>query len=130
MRGVPVTMYVADDGREFRDKARCEQYERDCAAVAGVLTQLHPRPVLPACGFENGAGYVQQPVNGDQLWAQIRALPGAEHPRDAGEPWSGAYHRAMCIDACGREWGQPYFATHPREAKQVDLTSTVEAPHA
>ncbi len=29
-----------------------------------------------------------------------------------------AWYRVYCIDASGREWGQPYFALHPTEGKQ------------
>lgn len=36
-------------------------------------------------------------------------------------PLERAWGRIMCIDDRCREWGQPYYASHPEEAKQVRL---------
>jgi hypothetical protein len=46
-----------------------------------------------------------------------RMLDGAHAPLDR------AYGRLNCIDGQFREWGQPYYADHPDEAKQVCLNA-------
>lgn len=119
MNTASITIYVSDDGREFRSREACEQYERDAATVSAILAPLGRR--IDTIDYANGSGYVQHDgITGDMVWNLVRKAPGAQHSRDADEPWSKAYYRAMCIDAQGREWGQPYFANNPpADAKEI-----------
>lgn len=44
---------------------------------------------------------------------------------DSGDtrPIDRIWHRLVCIDSRCREWGQPYFATHPNEGKQREIVT-------
>lgn len=142
-----VTKYLADDGLEFNDRAQCERYEAMCANVAALMSKLPAKPDLPGCSFENGGGYVQhdpaaaRAVRSGLLrianeimphkWFDQSIADETVHPSWAGRMidemdqrcLSRAWHRFMCMSADFREYGQPYFASHPEEAKDVCLAT-------
>jgi hypothetical protein len=140
-----ITKFVSDDGLEFTDEGKCVSYEALCKEVSEVMSKLSPRPILPGCGFENGDGYIQHDpeaalaakvailkiANGifphkwfDQSMADDRVDPSWAG-RLIGDFWQKclyqAWQRFQCMDKQFREYGQPYFALHPEQAKNVRL---------
>lgn len=142
-----ITKYVADDGVEFIDEAKCREHDALIVEVAEVMRPLGERYKHgDTCDYENGAGYVQHTtaavadVRGrllhiaqrftDHKWIRQTLEKGS----DAHASWAGAaigescplplreaWWRISTMDKQGREWGQPYYADHPAEAKQVCL---------
>lgn len=143
----PVTQYEASDGSIWHTESDALFRDTLCEKVKKAMTPLGDRPELPHCGFENGDGYYQHAQSEvrrakENLLALVKeygweweGLKNAKCPQiDVGADWfarildgcqqvplTRAYGRLMCIDNQGREWGQPYFTSHPDEAKQVCL---------
>lgn len=141
-----ITKYVADDGSEFNSLDECEKYELHCKHVSDVMKGLGETPELPGCGFSNGDGYLQHEEKTfmdvrtklleiakqftDHKWIQQTIDKGLDaHPSYAGRiidecttsPLRRAWYRIMCVDTKFREWGQPYYANYPEQAKNVRL---------
>lgn len=144
------TKYRADDGSEFATMAQAVEHDALCREVDGLCAMLHPTP--QGCDFSNGDGYVRQSraaalgfqrglvaiarryFNRDDIYDRhfehaARAQVPVGHtfvgrlinegcPAVVWRAWS----RLMCMGEDFREWGQPYFASHPHEAKQIDRT--------
>jgi len=138
-----ITKYIAYDKSEFTDEAACLEYERKCRIADDIISGLRTRP--EGCDFSNGTGYIQhdpetfktvrrelvEQANTEypHKWLQAE-LDGQEvHPswaaRIIGECCTDrlykAWYRILCTDSKFREWGQPYYAEHPEEAKQIAL---------
>jgi hypothetical protein len=140
-----VQKFISDDGREFLDRDQCVSYEALCKEVAEIMSKLAPIPDLPSCGFANGAGYIRHDfVAAQQARRAILRLANsvmphkwfeqsiADHSTDPS--WAGrlisemsekciyqAWYRFSCMTKDFREFGQPYFARHPEEAKDICL---------
>lgn len=134
-----VSRYIADDGSEFATAESCQKYELLCAKVSALMSLLEPIPDLPSCSFANGAGYIKHnPAIAKQVKAGLLAagneimshklfLDADAHPSYAGrliddmseKCLRNAWHRFMCMTPDFLEYGQPYFANHPSEAKDV-----------
>lgn len=134
-----VTKYVSEDNREFLNAQECHNYEELCECVDKVMAQLIPKP--EGTSFSNGDGYIQQDpavlksVKRDLLtlaneimpheWFQQSISDETIHPSWAGRLigemnercLNSAWYRIMCIGPECREYGQPYYANHPEEAK-------------
>lgn len=148
----PITKYVADDGSEWTAVEKAQERDTLLADVARAMKPLGERP--DNCGFSSGGGFIQhqtavvrqvrlalhEVAKGPLGWwfKRQREDHGKTdeqiamcHPSWPGRmldggcaPLENAYGRLCCIDDLGREWGQPYYATHPDEAKQVCVGST------
>lgn len=145
-----IAKWEAKDGREFVLKSDCEAYEKLCVEVDALIATLKPRPDLPGCRFENGAGYIQQErgavldfqraitriakrsFTSDEFAGHFDFAMNADKPVgytmvgrliDEGcpRPVGKAWQRIMCMDSRFREWGQPYYTNHPEKAEQVEL---------
>jgi len=141
-----ITKYIADDKREFTNEADCVDHEWNCVHVESIMMGLPPS--IDDTKFSNGSGYIQHDreslleVRNKFLefvkrytkheWIQQSIDKGFDaHPSWVGRilsesaPSSIAKHwyRFSCIDKDLREWGQPYYADHPNDAKQVRLNS-------
>lgn len=139
-------MYVADDGTHFADEADCRKRDALIARVsAAVAVLLKPRP--DDISFDNGHGYVAQDpaavraykvallaIARDEMPSfagptQLGADPDRIHPQgmawrwldECAPPIARAWQRLACIDRDGREWGQPYYATHPEHGEQFEV---------
>lgn len=148
-----INVFVADDGSRFGDEARCVAYESQCAECAAIMARLKPLPKDDGCRFANGGGYIQHdaatlksvrdylsllfertygpmPTPENNWYAQTRE-------KDADSSWVGrligdsghrafhdAWYRIQCCDGQAREWGQPYYASHPDKGKQFDVYAT------
>jgi hypothetical protein len=142
------TWFTTSDGARFSDNAKAEAHQALIADVEAAMAPLRPRPVDPSCNFANGGGYLQQ--DRDAVHTAKRALwrifcgrpslkfawegkqgidPLTVHPSwvcrmldGSHDPLGEAYSRLWCIsDVTYREYGQLYYSTHEREAKQVAL---------
>lgn len=113
-----VIRFLSSYGGEFTSEEACLAYEALCAQVDAVMAPLGKMP--EGTDFSNGMrGYVQhdpaiaRKVRGD-LWAMMK-LHGV-YARDCVRPWDGAVYRTHCInESTGREYGQPYFVSHPEK---------------
>lgn len=139
------TWYTADDGARFPSESAALAHEAKCADVKRILAPLGTAP--DSSDFSNGGGYVPHlPETVRVVRAELGALTIKHHPwmgeslnkhpgthlADVHPSWWGrmidgsddvlhrAWSRVYCIDASGREWGQPYFALHPTEGKQQE----------
>lgn len=54
-----IQKWKSADGAEWDSEEHADQRDRLCEAVRLAMLPLGDKPSLPACGFENGAGYVQ-----------------------------------------------------------------------
>lgn len=140
-----ITKYVSEDGVEFDNEQACAAYEKTCAQVRAVMAPLGIKPDLPGCGFANGDGYLQHrptvvaSVRADLLAIADSIMPHRWFKESAADPsvhpsWAGrmidemqgkclreAWYRFMCMTPDGREYGQPYYANNPDQAKDVRL---------
>lgn len=139
-----IQKWCAKDGAEFFEEEQCRSYERHCRAVKEAMEPMGKRP--PGCSFSNGSGYLQHTKEEfiavrrklleiakeftDHRWIQDSIDKGLTvHPSYAGRiisecttiPLDRAWSRIMCVDKNFREWGQPYYAENPNEAKQIRL---------
>ncbi len=141
-----ITKFVAYNGTEFTDSDACLDYEARCQRADAVIARLSPKPKIDGCSFENGGGYIQ---HDPKVWHEVRIallkLAQKEcdhrwisesidnpsvHPSWAGrilgegcnKQLQDAWFRITCTDSKCREWGQPYYATHPEDAKQIAIT--------
>ena len=140
-----ITKFKAIDGKEFDTEKECVEYENLIETVKTIMSKLKEKP--NSCDFSNGSGYIQQNQSDlkivkiqllelckkyiDHKWIQQTIDDDTVHLSYAGRliseysnlrPIDFAWSRLMCVDSQFREWGQPYFATHPEEAKQVCLS--------
>ena len=140
-----VVMFQAKDDRLFPTAKECTLYELRLEEVATVMKKLKPRPLGEE--FPNGRGFVQQDpatflavrhvlmtIACDDIQdPEFRSLVGSQDMETAGYAgkWIGeacpsflsrAWYRIMCVDVQGREWGQPWFVTHPAERWAVEVS--------
>ena len=115
------TVYIADDGTEFSSEAKCKKHEALVseldAAIDAILTPTpDPRPLA----FGNGDLYIQhEPKAVNAARAELARIAARECPNTTQrelydhKAFFRFVNRFMCIDARGREWGQPYYARNP-----------------
>jgi hypothetical protein len=143
-----ITKYLSDDGMEFCDEQKCIGYEALCKEVAEIMATLVPKPKLPGCGFENGDGYLQHdPAKARDARMALLKIANTIMPHKwfeqsmadetADASWASrlidemtekclrsAWYRFACMTADYREYGQPYYANNPSQAKDVCLNQT------
>lgn len=146
-----ISKFVADDGVEFFQRDECEKYEALTARIALVMSDFPAKPKDDGCSFASGGGYLQHDTVtfyrvrdailriakevAPHRWIDDCIADKNAHPsyvaRILGDyacrPLSDAWYRFMCIDSQQREWGQPYFATNPKDGAQVCLNATEAA---
>lgn len=138
-----ITKYVAKDKSEHTDIDACLRRDADYDSFMKIIDGLPPRP--PCCEFDNGHGYIQHDATRfmrlrseicefskrytDHKWLQDTIDKGLE----VHDSWAGriigeccpdfvyrlGWHRVSCTDKQFREWGQPYFANNPQEARSI-----------
>jgi hypothetical protein len=138
-----VLRYQANDGKLFDTKGKCIDHDDKLTEVSKIISQLEDKP--DSCDFSNGSGYIQQY---EDVFLKVRkellelAKKDTDHKwlqqsidditvdlswggRIIGECCIDALYRAWsrlsCIDKQFREWGQPYYSTHPEEATNKRL---------
>ncbi len=138
-----ITKYKAIDGKEFTDKDECIKYEILIERVNSIMKLIPESP--RSSDFANGSGFIQHNPQSlknvkislltickeyiDHKWIDQTINDPTVDPSwvsrllgDYGiNPLYYAWNRFNCIDKDNREWGQPYFATHPEKAKNVCL---------
>lgn len=140
-----ITKYKTDDGREFLDCESCVEHEANCKEAAFIIGELPERPSNNGCDFENGGGYIQ---HDEEIFMSVKAaflefskrytdhkwIQSAIDKPETHSSWPARilseampssiyrhWHRFECTDKDFCEWGQPYYATHQNEAKQIQL---------
>ena len=142
-----IAKYKANDGSLFDSEEDCMAHENNCAAAARIMQAIPDKP--KGCDFSNGSGFIQHSSGGLLLartallelikekytqhkWIQQSIDKGWDaHSSYAGRiideccpnSISKHWYRFMCIDDQYREWGQPYYANNPLDAKQVCLNA-------
>jgi len=140
-----VKRFKSKDGKFFDSVEKCLSHEIDFTAVETVMSLLNPIPEDDHCKFANGHGFVRQDIALiEKCMGVVIKLADIDlkdkkeeilaHPfpyrnsvigrylsdSDKGFLYS-AWHRFMCMDDSGREWGQPYFTAHPEAAEQFEI---------
>jgi hypothetical protein len=142
-----ITKYKAVDGTEFSTEKQCLDYEKLIKNIEVIMSEL---PVIPkkSMDFVNGHGYIQhdkkilRKVQVKLLelmkkymkheWIQQTIDDESIHPSYVGRlvsdsgisPFYHAWSRFSCVDKNSREWGQPYYASHPEEASGQDCIAS------
>ena len=143
-----ITMFEANDGSRWDNAEQALEREALIGRVEWATLPLGEMPKLPGCGFENGGGFKRhKPKDVDEAkrrlieltrpllasWFETQTQMGRDNFMDTHPSWflrlldgsapplEMAWRRITCIDKESREWGQPYYATHPNEAKQVEI---------
>ena len=139
MRTEQRTIYISDDGTEFRERTACEAYETQHRCVAEVMARI-PKTELPNGYYTEHDPAILQEIK-DDLWQLVLRYYGESYPEwrtwdvdkvnpltsvvgrvlcDGHGPLTRAWYRLRCFDIrLGREYDQPYFALHPSEAKRL-----------
>jgi hypothetical protein len=133
-----VTEYVACDGERFRDRAMCEKHEAMVLRINPIMDRLpkthlevgtylqHDREVLRQVKRNLFAIAMEEFGDRYPKWKAFDA--DTVHPLsivgrvldDSGGPMNSAWARLACFDFdSGREYDQPYYVTHPGEAKEA-----------
>ena len=142
-----ITKYKAYNGLEFTDKSECLEYEAKCRIADEIISKLAAKPKDDGGNFSNGGGFLQhqkEVVDEVKKLLLIQAnkesphkwLEQTLHDSTVHPSWAGrmidecctrqldiAWIRLSCIDADYREWGQPYYANHPKKGKQICLNA-------
>lgn len=133
-----ITLYVADDGEEFRSAKDCCDYEDEKMAVKAIMNRLPPWPPYEkyvVCDAE-----LLRQIRRD-LWPLVLKKYGDRYPKwrqwDADEvhpqsivgrvlsdgatgPLEYAWRDLSCFDFdLGRIYDQPYYAINPKEASPM-----------
>jgi hypothetical protein len=137
-----IVKYIADDGIEFNSIDDCNAHEHSCKTAILIMKDLSDIP--KGCDFANGSGYIKHDCKKVQSVRNIflkfcmqytdhnsiqGLIDGTTHISHANRylsevlPNSILKHwaRFNCIDKDGLEWGQPYYAIHPEDAKWKQL---------
>lgn len=138
-----VVKYQANDGTLFNDRAECVSRDELIEIVDMIMCQLPDRP--DDTSFSNGGGFILHDMSRTKLvrmqllleikkhithnWVDQTIENDGAHPSAVAgllddyniKPLRDAWFRFLCIDKEGREWGQPYYATNPSDAKQIQL---------
>lgn len=136
-----IIKYVADDGTEFSQQKDCLEYENLAEKIKDIMSALPSRP--SNTDFSNGRGYIQHQKTAFNKakkelidivadWFGVKHLkkekPENVHPMciigryidDSGNrAMNSAWYRIQCTDSQYREWGQPYYAAHPKKMPDV-----------
>lgn len=141
MRTETMTYFVTGDGQRFTDAAAAARHEVLVAEVAEIMAPLGDVP--DGTNFTNGHGHI--PHTAAALETVRRAVAAiGKRERPSWEGWDAfaegnchiswparmvdnggpselrtVIHRLYCTDDQGREWGQPYFASHPDRASDM-----------
>jgi hypothetical protein len=139
-----ITIYKAADGTSFESPAACKGYEQLLRGIESIERNLRAVPPREGLGFENGEGYVQQPVEQyphiqsaflllvhSYMGDWVREFVDSAKTLKIGEAGNHVLGRILCeggnralnrfwtrlgrIDSQGREWGQLYYARYPKE---------------
>lgn len=128
---VEVKRYIAEDGREFKEAIKCLEYEAKIRVITAIMSAL---PLEPSdMYFLNGHGYVQHDkqtllkVESElrtflpDEFKDIEIIGNSLRYLDSfsDSPLYKAIQRFCCIDSNSREWGQPFYALHPDEARSL-----------
>ena len=140
-------IYIAEDGRRFDDKEKCQKYDKALDEIKEIMSLLVPREkydiAYPDGNFSDGAGYIQQDKKileevESRLcyaieryhkfsewidWRPEQGLGGmlGRYLDGVNSPfYSTAYFRWACIDSMGREWGQPYYVRHEGRLQRLN----------
>lgn len=123
-------------GKIFNTAEECIRYENISKQVNNILNTLeNPDKYNQECQFSNGKGFIQHPHGTrDMLEKEIVRLSNEWFNNE--EPFinfnyylgrcindsnvsclNKLSYKLMCIDKLEREYGQPYYASHPNEIK-------------
>ena len=143
-----ITRFEAIDGSVWPTLEKAEAHEALIRDVAEAMKPMGERP--KGVDFTNGSGYVQHTVQA--VASARRSLIALTRPRiqhwfdqqkrdhntdfdmvhpswfgrmldGSATPLEDAWRRLCCVDPLNREWGQPYYATHPDHARRFCLNA-------
>jgi hypothetical protein len=136
--GIEVVTTYRVAGASFGDLDKAIEYKGK-HDLATSINEMLPRAVDKGSDYTNGGGYVQQRAEAvelykDALGEAIKKYAGEDLAQKFMENPTSAYvsrmlnetdplladlqNRLHCMDSNLREWGQPYFASHPSQGKQ------------
>lgn len=126
------TVFIAEDGSRFDDRARCEAYESNCRQINSIMEPLQEVEVRGARYYQHHPSTAKAVANALTQFAVNLIIPERKD-----EEWSPygligrfvddssnsclrrAFGRICRIDIeTGREYEQPYYRLHPNEATE------------
>jgi hypothetical protein len=142
-----IIKYQAKDNCEFINEKDCIEYEQRIDRVDAIMARLPKPPENDGCNFANGHGYIQHDKETlKSVWNDLldEFKTKIEHKwldeskdmiADASwvarlvgdydiKPYWKAWNRMSNIErtTC-REFGQPFYATHPDKAELVEIVA-------
>lgn len=138
-----ITKYQADDGSEWKDEKKALDRDALCEQVNSIMADWPKEPKDDGCQFTNGHGFIQLSESFimekrdkllkliakhiDHKWVQQALDDPTIHPSWIGRllddsdlsPLYRAWCKFDCIDKFCRQWGQPYYASHPTDGDQI-----------
>ncbi len=138
MHSEQVTEYVAKDGTRFKRQDRCEEHEAELMLVEPILATIPKAELKHGTYIQRDREVVLQAKR--DLFALVLEKHGERYPKwlkwdaddvhphsiigrvldDYDGPLSGAWRRIGVFNFdLGREYDQPYFASHPDEATEA-----------
>ena len=134
--------WIADDGGECETEQKARKRNALLRDIQSAMSPLGTKVKDRHCSFANGGGYRQHRLI-DVLKAKTSFIDIAKrevphkiwnnkaediHPMsfagrlldDCSPTLYEAWHRFMCIDDTGKEWGQPYYALNPEKGTQKE----------
>ena len=141
MKEVIKKLYVASDKTEFDKESDCRKYEKALEDIKNIFAQLSPRP--SDMSFANGNGYIQHSKQAFKKAERAFYEAACKYHRGLDEYKMNSYAfwrslddndspfycnhsggRLLCTSKkTWREYGQPYYAEHEDEAKQIQLNA-------
>lgn len=112
-----ITVYLADDGSRWNTAV--DAIKRDAMHAESILAEfpLGPRASLDAQEYvQHSAVYLEKAkCNYESLAMKYFGTLNGRVIADMDNPVSKLMYRLMAIDNLGREWNQPWGATHTPE---------------
>jgi hypothetical protein len=130
-----IQQYRADDGKTFTTPEECERYEAVLKQVCSLLDTL---PDADKYNISNGGGYIQHKpgtykkietllIKLSNLWfkpkekfTHFNYYLGRVIDDSNMSCLNKLSYKLMCIKE-EREYGQPYYALHPNECKNIQV---------
>lgn len=135
-----IQKYRAFDGKIFDSIEDCKKYEDIAIEVKNFLASIEDSEKYnEGCNFSNGNGFIQHPqgtykiienklvelsnkyFKQDKPFTQFNYYLGRIIDDSNMKCLNKLSYKLMCTDSQEREFGQPYYTSHPEQATLIQL---------